>query len=117
MFRRVKRLKAIVFILMACFLLSGNMAFADLMPCSMNAQHETSEMSHEMMTQTHCLPDSSGSLHAEECSSGLCPQCFSLLSTVEANIQPVVPSTPNVTLVVSWLPNTHSPELRPPISL
>jgi|GEM_PF-6787432 len=117
MFRRVKRLKAIVFILMACFLLSGNMAFADLIPCSMSVQHEMSQISHEMMTQTHCSPDSSGSSHAEECSSGHCQQCFSLLSTVEVNVQPVVPSIPNMTLVVSWLPNTHSPELRPPIFL
>lgn len=119
MFGIVKRLKAILFILMTCFVVSGNIAFADIMPCSTHASHDVAQLSHVAIDTTHCSPEqmnASGSLHAEDCSSSHCPQCFSLIPTIERDIQPTAQSVANTPLVVSLLPNTHSPELRPPIS-
>lgn len=125
MFGSVKWLKALLFILMTCVLLSGNRVFADVMPCSTQVSHAISLSDHAAIDQTtlnndHCSPkqmNTPGSLHIEDCSSSHCPQCFSLIPSMETTIQPDTQHTANTPFVAHWLLNTYSPELRPPILL
>lgn len=106
----VKKLRTLLLILMACFSLSGNVAFADFTPCTPNVHHNSLSAAGEL---AYCSPDS---FHAQGCSSGHCALCFSLLSTVSLELQPPEPITADTPFIANWLPYTYSPELRPPIS-